>query len=42
MNLLNQIKSDIGSVENKKIRGIIEIKRKKHHKDAGERVNDKR
>jgi DNA mismatch repair protein MutS len=42
INILNQIKGDIGNVEGNDSRGIIEFKRKKQHKDNGERVNDKR
>lgn len=41
INMLNQIKSDIGDVEDNDNRGIIEVKRKKQHTDNGVRVNDK-
>jgi len=42
INLLNQIKNDIGNVESKDNRGIIELKRKTRHIDSGEHVNGKR
>jgi len=42
INLLNQIKSDIGVVEEKSSRGIMEVKHKTQYKDSGERINDKR
>ncbi len=42
INLLNQIKNDIGVVEDNNNRGIIEVKRKTRNTDSGERINDKR